>query len=140
MSPAKIVGAERLVDYRVRAKLVADRGKLGLYRERSHGVVDIPECRVLRPALRALANDLRGSLPSEVTGVDLREADSGALVTLIARRGASRERLTAFAQGLAERLPGVRGVALSLMTPSRHSSSGRAGRSFWGEAESSITS
>jgi 23S rRNA (uracil1939-C5)-methyltransferase len=135
VSPAKIVGAERLVDYRVRAKLVADRGKLGLYRERSHEVVDIPECRVLRPALRALANDLRGSLPSEVTGVDLREADSGALVTLIARRGASRERLTAFAQGLAERLPGVRGVALSLRDPESPQLLGDEPVVVWGEAE-----
>ncbi len=135
VSPSSIVGAEQLVDYRVRAKLVAASGKLGLYRERSHDVVDIPECRVPRPALRALANDLRGSLPSDVTGVDLREADSGTLVTLIARRGASRERLTAFARGLGERLPGVRGVALSLRDPDSPQLLGDEPVVVWGETE-----
>ncbi len=135
VTPAPITGAEQLVDYRVRAKLVAERGRLGLYRERSHEVVDVPECRVLRPALRAIANELRGSLPPDVTGVDLREADAGTLVTLIARRGASRERLIDFASGLGQRVPGVLGVALSLRDPDSPQLLGDEPVVVWGEAE-----
>jgi 23S rRNA (uracil1939-C5)-methyltransferase len=135
VSPAPIVGADRLVDYRVRAKLVAARDRLGLFREGSHELVDVPECRVMSPALRRLAAELRGRLPDDVTGVDLREADGGTLVTLIARRGASQGRLTAFATSLGERVPSVLGVAVSLRDPRSPQLLGDEPVVVWGKAE-----
>ncbi|HEV8245120.1 MAG TPA: hypothetical protein VGP93_05105, partial [Polyangiaceae bacterium] len=111
------VGAETMTGYRVRAKLVASGGRLGLFARGGHELVDVPECIVLSPNLRDVAQGLRGALPPEVTALDLRDSDSGVLVTLIARRGASKTRLTAFAEGLCERLPLIAGVALGFRDP-----------------------
>jgi len=75
--------------YRARAKLVfgAD-GALGLYARDSHDVVDIPECRVLSPALLRVTEAARRALCGQapaLAGLDLRVVDAGVLVTLIAR-------------------------------------------------------
>jgi 23S rRNA (uracil1939-C5)-methyltransferase len=79
-----VVGAESTEGYRVRAKLVANGGRLGLYARGSHDVVDIPACPVLRPRLREAAAALRRLLAGErgISTVDLRESDDGVLVTL----------------------------------------------------------
>src|SRR6185503_14528943 len=52
---------EPIVGYRGRAKLiVAPSGAVGLYgRQGNHEVVDIPQCRVLAPALAEVAGELR---------------------------------------------------------------------------------
>jgi 23S rRNA (uracil1939-C5)-methyltransferase len=108
---APIAGAERTTNYRVRAKLVARGGALGLFARRSHDVVDIPDCPVLRPRLRDAARGVRRVLDewSSVTSVDLREADEGVLVTLGGTFDPSE------AQALAARVacdvPGVLAVA-----------------------------
>ncbi|HEX6271841.1 MAG TPA: pseudouridine synthase [Polyangiaceae bacterium] len=106
-----IVGAESAAGYRVRAKLVANGGRLGLYARGSHDVVDIPECPVLRPRLRAAADAVRRVLANErdVSSVDLRESDEGILVTLGGTlKGDSLERLV---ERVANEVPGVVTVA-----------------------------
>jgi 23S rRNA (uracil1939-C5)-methyltransferase len=92
----RVVGAESASDYRVRAKLVAQAGKLGLFARGSHEVVDIPACPVLRPRLREAAAAVRRIIADEpqVSAVDLREADDGVLVTVAGTlRGDALERL-----------------------------------------------
>ncbi len=56
-----VITAEPMVGYRGRAKLiVSPEGRIGLYaRTGNHEVVDIPECRVLSPALVDVAAELR---------------------------------------------------------------------------------
>src|ERR1700733_11895738 len=56
-----VTPAEPMVGYRGRAKLiVSPEGRIGLYaRAGNHEVVDIPNCRVLAPALAAEAATLR---------------------------------------------------------------------------------
>jgi 23S rRNA (uracil1939-C5)-methyltransferase len=112
-SVAEPIPAEPVVGYRVRAKLAAEAGKLGLYARGSHELVDVPECLVLRPRLREVARQLRGTLPAAISAVDLREADDGVLVTLIARDDAEPSALEALARELAARVPAIAGVALS---------------------------
>jgi 23S rRNA (uracil1939-C5)-methyltransferase len=72
------------VEYRVRAKLVADENGLGLFTQRGHRVVDSPSCRVLRPRLASAAEALRPILrrTTLVSSVDLREVDAGVMLTL----------------------------------------------------------
>jgi 23S rRNA (uracil1939-C5)-methyltransferase len=61
-----VTPAEPMVGYRGRAKLiVSPEGRIGLYaRAGNHEVVDIPQCRVLAPALAEVATVLRGLLVS----------------------------------------------------------------------------
>lgn len=138
-----VAPADPIVDYRTRAKLiVAPGGRVGLYAKGGgHQVVDIPKCRVLSPALAAVAAALRtmvaedeavdGPLaPFDATGrgkgslraVDLREVRDGeddasarVLVTLVVQRGRAptRELLEARAKDLAAAAP-VAGVAVNL--------------------------
>src|SRR5882672_2600988 len=56
-----VTPAEPMVGYRGRAKLiVSPEGRIGLYaRSGNHEVVDIPNCRVLAPALAEVASVLR---------------------------------------------------------------------------------
>src|SRR5580704_17388101 len=56
-----VAPAEPMVGYRGRAKLiVSPDGRIGLYaRSGDHEVVDIPQCRVLTPALAEVAAALR---------------------------------------------------------------------------------
>jgi 23S rRNA (uracil1939-C5)-methyltransferase len=108
---APIAGASSTTNYRVRAKLVARDGKLGLFSRGSHDVVDIPECPVLRPRLRETASGIRrllGELGS-VSSVDLREADEGVLVTLGGTFGPSEAK--ELAARVAREVPGVLVVA-----------------------------
>ena len=79
-----IRGAETRSGYRVRAKLVAGHGRLGLFARGTHDVVDIPDCPVLTPRLREAASAIRRVLPDarNVSSIDLRDTDDGVLVTL----------------------------------------------------------
>jgi len=58
----QVVPGDQIVGYRGRAKLiVSPTGGIGLYgRTGNHDVVDIPNCRVLAPALAEVATALRG--------------------------------------------------------------------------------
>lgn len=78
--------------YRVRAKLVVDGTAVGLYAAGSHDVVDIPECRVVRPVIASVTAAVRAllPLPFELLAVDIREVDGGALLTWIVASGTSR--------------------------------------------------
>ncbi len=113
----ELVEAEISQGYRVRAKLVAQDGELGLYTRGSHQLLDVPACIVLTPELRAITQALRGKLPREVSAVDLRQTDDGVLVTLIARRGAALEPLAELGRNLREHVPGIGGVAVAFRDP-----------------------
>jgi 23S rRNA (uracil1939-C5)-methyltransferase len=135
-----VAPAEPIVGYRPRAKLiVASGGAIGLYaRGGGHRVVDIPGCRVLAPALAAVAQALRervaaaearggalapfGPGTGALRAVDLREVRETAdeesarvLVTFVIERsrapdlGALREA----AAELMEAAPRVAGVAVN---------------------------
>ncbi len=100
-----VLGATPTQAYRVRAKLVfGGDGALGLYARDSHDVVDIPECRVLAPALQRVSAAARLTLSGVaplLDGLDLRLVDAGVLVTLIAPQGTAipdLERLAAKAR------------------------------------------
>jgi len=106
-------------DYRRRAKLVVDGDRIGLFRRGTHEVVDIPDCQVLAPELRAALVSLRKSLPTlsvPLGGVDARLTRSGLLLTFIvistahpsAVPSAWHDELRAFSL-----LPGVVGLAIS---------------------------
>lgn len=112
---ANVDAAEPAVGYRARAKLVFDaQGALGLYERDSHAVVDIPECRVLLPALARVAEAARRELGrAGLDGLDLRVVDAGVLVTLIARRGTPHAQLLRFAEALQRACPDVHSVAAS---------------------------
>jgi 23S rRNA (uracil1939-C5)-methyltransferase len=64
------IPADPIVSYRGRAKLVVSpEGKIGLFdRGGHHEVVDIPECRVLSPALAEVANAMRALLAAPPDG------------------------------------------------------------------------
>ncbi|HEY3817427.1 MAG TPA: pseudouridine synthase [Polyangiaceae bacterium] len=133
-----VVGAQPLVGYRTRAKLIVGQGgKLGLFAKGGgHQVVDIPGCRVLAPVLARVAAILRariadaepgdGALAPHDSGgggslraVDLREVREGegcgVLVTLVVQRGtaASLELLERTAKDLMLAAPEVLGVAVN---------------------------
>jgi 23S rRNA (uracil1939-C5)-methyltransferase len=108
-------GATPTVAYRTRAKLVFDEaGALGLFARDSHTVIDIPECRVLALPLQRVANAARSTLrDAQLDGLDLRLVDRGVLVTLIARRGSSGQKLEQAARALCAASRDVIGVAAS---------------------------
>jgi 23S rRNA (uracil1939-C5)-methyltransferase len=132
--------AEPRTGYRTRAKLVVAPGpRIGLYAKGGgHVVVDIPECRVMSPALIdavARLRDLLASPPPAAGGaliasdsggggalsaVDLREIEGDAaarvLVTLVidVERKPSRDMLSAAAAAVKAIAPRVVGVAASL--------------------------
>ncbi|MES1178710.1 MAG: methyltransferase [Myxococcales bacterium] len=108
-------GATPTTAYRARAKLVFDAdGALGLFERDSHRVVDIPDCRVLAPALARVAAAARRVLSrAGLDGLDLRVVDQGVIVTLIARRGTPLPELTRLGQALTAACPEVRSVAAS---------------------------
>ncbi len=110
-----VVGASTTHAYRVRAKLVfgAD-GALGLYARDSHHVVDIPDCRVLEPALLRVTEAARRALSdAALAGLDLRLVDNGVQVTLIAPQGTALEALKSLAAALRAESPDVLSVAAS---------------------------
>ncbi len=133
--------ADPIIEYRTRAKLiVAAGGKLGLYAKGGgHQVVDIPKCRVVSPAVSAVAALLRARIvadeakggplaPFDAAGggalraVDLRELRSTTddaervLVTLVMHRDRAHDRsvLTDLAAALAKDEPRIVGIAVNL--------------------------
>jgi 23S rRNA (uracil1939-C5)-methyltransferase len=131
--------AEPRTGYRTRAKLIVAPGpRIGLYAKGGgHVVVDIPECRVMSPALLEVAARLRDLLASPpaaagvaliasdrgssgaLSAVDLREIDGEAainvLVTLVVdvERRPSHGMLSAAAAAVKTSAPLVAGVAAS---------------------------
>lgn len=120
VAPAQ--GADRRVEYRSRAKLVVGPdASLGLYRAGSHEVEDIPDCRVLSPALRRVASLLRRELRALPAGVvhavDLREARRGeraeVLLTLVAEPEQKAVNFAALARAWMRAEPTLAGVSLA---------------------------
>jgi 23S rRNA (uracil1939-C5)-methyltransferase len=137
----EIAPATPITEYRTRAKLIAaPGGRLGLFaRDRDHDVVDIPNCRVLSPALAKVASLLRARIVRDeaergplsaydergsgaLRAVDLRELEhpdthaAGVLVTLVVSRARMRDRqaLELAARALAHEEPSILGVSLNL--------------------------
>jgi 23S rRNA (uracil1939-C5)-methyltransferase len=156
---APVGGADSISSYRRRAKLVVSRTHgggvaVGLYRRNDNqSVVDIPECRVLSPALMDLVATLRklcAEPPPELvsllapsdgergvlSGIDARElepppdpeATEGGptiLLTLLlaAERAAPVEELREAARALRRLLPQLSGVAVNLRYATRQQAS-----------------
>lgn len=112
------LGAATTQGYRLRAKLVQDAGRLGLYGE-AHAVVDTAECRILHPALQAATNQLRKLLPlaCPILAVDIRVADEGLVLTLVVPKGTALETVRAAMETVSNALPEVRGLAYSERDP-----------------------
>ena len=110
-----VSGASPTASYRTRAKLVfGSDGALGLFERDSHSVVDIPECRVLAPALArviAAARRVLSRATPALDGLDARLVDDGVLVTLIAPQGTSILDLQRLAQALRAEASEVRSIA-----------------------------
>ncbi len=137
---APTLGADPVVGYRTRAKLiVAPGGRVGLYdKGGEHDVCDIPRCRVLSPAIARVADALRARVARDeaargplaprdehgsgtLRALDLREvqrpddASRGVLVTFVVERSPSLrlEQLREAALSLAAEVPSVLGVAVN---------------------------
>lgn len=112
------LGAVTTEAYRLRAKLVHDAGRLGLYGE-AHAVVDTAQCRILHPALQLATNQLRKllPLPCPLLAVDMRIADEGLLLTLVVPKGTALDAVRAAANVIQGELPEVRGIAYSERDP-----------------------
>ncbi len=134
-----VVAADPIVGYRTRAKLIVAPGpKLGLFAKGGgHQVVDIPECRVLSPALAALATTLRARFAEDertgavlapfdpvgngmVRAVDLREisGEDGiqTILTLVVERSRAighDPALKAAGEELMAAIPSLVGVAIN---------------------------
>lgn len=136
LAVAAVAPADPFTGYRIRAKfMVAPGPRVGLYaREGGHVVVDIPECRVLAPALVEAAEALRTLLrdpppeagaalvPYDADGagalvaVDLREVEdqaTGVLLTLVlaASRAPAHAALVAAGEAVRRACARVLGVA-----------------------------
>lgn len=128
-----VARAAPMLGYRTRAKLVVSAvGEIGLYARGGRVVTDIPQCRVLHPALLEVVAEVRQrsrATPGALTGIDVRlvndpaPADGGSppadavgvLLTLIG--AAQREpALRACAAELAQH-GRVHGVAIRLQRP-----------------------
>lgn len=102
--------------YRQRAKLVADEhGRLGLYRAGTHEIEDLPECIVLDPMVQATVAATRALLREYpvLRGLDVARVDEGTLVTLITAQSVNESALSVLTARLAERQPGIQGIARS---------------------------
>jgi 23S rRNA (uracil1939-C5)-methyltransferase len=116
LSVSPVRAAPRSLDYRVRAKLVADeRGALGLFARGTHDVVDLPGCRVLDPRVAAAAQALRRAIQGKpwLEGADIAVVDDAVMVTLIARPGADDPTLGTLADTLRAACPEVASIAVS---------------------------
>jgi 23S rRNA (uracil1939-C5)-methyltransferase len=115
VSLAAIVPAPSMERYRIREKLVVDGQKLGLFARGSHEVVDIPQCQLSSPALERVVAAVRRRLPFDfpVFGVDVREVDAGALLTLIVPETVDARHLQAIADELRRDEPSIVGVSAS---------------------------
>lgn len=146
-----VAPADPIVGYRTRAKLAVSEGRVGLYRRGTHDVVDIPSCRVLRPAVADAVASVREALltpPDGTKGVlaallaiDVREAVDAAgvartLVTLVVDedRGLARASLETLAHALAARVPGLATVAVSRRARQAPQLLGRDLEILWGDA------
>jgi 23S rRNA (uracil1939-C5)-methyltransferase len=111
----EVTPAQPIAGYRSRAKLVVSGTSIGLFAAGSHTVADIPECRVLQPALRSVLNELRARLPLPVPllAVDLRATRDGVLLGLVVETGTANETVEATAARLTREIPGIAGVAVS---------------------------
>jgi 23S rRNA (uracil1939-C5)-methyltransferase len=135
----RLLPAHPRVGYRTRAKLVVGRGgTLGLFdKGGNHGVVDIPGCRVLAPALARVAAYLRARIaesercggplapfdptgPGALRAVDLRETlgkdRAHVLVTLVVQgpRVTDPSALARVAHEMMQALPEVLGVGVNV--------------------------
>lgn len=112
------LSATAIEGYRLRAKLVHDEGRLGLYGE-AHTVVDTAECRILHPAVRGAANQLRRvlPLPCPLLAADIRSADAGLLVTLVVPKGTPLELVREAVDVVSRAVPDALGVAYSERDP-----------------------
>ena len=119
VTPGPTVAADPVEGFRVRSKLVTDGRALGLFARGRHEVVDIPECRIQRPRVLAVAAALRRELPAlrDASSFDLREADAGVLVTAAVRPSLSPAARQALAERIAALGPEVAGVAVSSREP-----------------------
>jgi 23S rRNA (uracil1939-C5)-methyltransferase len=127
---APVRGADPIVGYRTRAKLmVAPGARVGLYAKGgAHEVLDVPGCRVLSPALAVVAEAVRarvkrdegtGGALGSLRAIDLREVtppDGSApkvLVTLVVERSPTLrlESLREAARSLAGCTPSIAGVS-----------------------------
>lgn len=129
----KVQRAEPPLAYRSRAKwMIGPDGALGLYAKNAdHEVLDIPECRVVEPALkevgqalrRVLADGVLRPLTMRLRAADLRAArapngDVRVLVTLVAPRGdLTQPEALAIGSALQRACPKVAGIAFSETSP-----------------------
>ncbi|MFZ5890385.1 MAG: pseudouridine synthase [Myxococcota bacterium] len=111
--------AEPHAGYRLRAKLVADGRALGLFARGSHDVLDIPDCRVMSAPVAAAVAEVRAALPFDfpLLGLDVREVDRGALVTLVVAPDVARRKLELVAQELLRTEAPIVGVSFSRRRP-----------------------
>lgn len=114
LAPTPILGSALLEGYRLRAKLVYQEGRLGLFTS-EHNVVDTRHCRIVHPRLQSVLNGLRDLLPltCELLAVDARLADEGVLLTLVVPRHTPRAEVERAAHRVMGLLPDVKGVAYS---------------------------
>jgi 23S rRNA (uracil1939-C5)-methyltransferase len=131
---AEPVPADPIVGYRSRAKLAVDGARVGLFTRGSHSVVDIPECRVLDPAILVVANALRAALPLEVPvrALDLQRAPGGVLATLVVPDGTDEPAVRRAAAVVQQSTPGLAGVAASRRDERSHQVLGGAPSSLIG--------
>jgi len=114
--------APAMTGYRTRVKCAvgpvrAGRAALGLYRQGTHEVVDVPQCRVIAPELLPILEDLRTRIPGSrvpVAHLDLRWSmfQHAAHVTLVASRRGDDPRFVRFARELMQAQSAVAGVAI----------------------------
>jgi len=128
--------ADPIVGYRARAKLVADQGRIGLFARGTHEVVDIPQCRVLDPALATVAACVRRALPLSVPlrALDLQQSDDGVLLTLVVPDEADDAKLREDVHRLSVEIPGLSSIAVSRRDEASHQVLGRAPSTVWGAA------
>ena len=111
--------AAPVTGYRLRAKLVVAGRALGLFAEGSHEVVDTPQCVVLAPSVARVVAIVRAALPLELEllAIDVRAADDGVLLTLIAPRGSDVGAARRAAAALMAKSSEILGVALAERAP-----------------------
>lgn len=109
------VPGDPITHYRRRAKLVVHRQSVGLYARSGHRVLDLPQCRVLEPAIEETVQALRGSLPASmpIYAIDLRNSPDGVLVTFVVDEHVSLDDAKLELERLKRRLPRVVGIAVS---------------------------
>jgi 23S rRNA (uracil1939-C5)-methyltransferase len=134
--PDDVRSPSDLLGYRTRAKLVAGAGgALGLFREGTHEVVDLPGCVVQRPVVLGVARAVRamlaeGALRSAedggtLAGLDVREVvgsrgPARALATLLFAGAPPPREVAAACEDLVRRCPEIVSIAARYGEPSPH--------------------